>query len=147
MRHTVNFQDTIRPIDLAAMKDPPLILRDSLPICALEWVRGSRVKHLLHFCCWEPKNRNGDCQAFFSGGWPSRIAGKVCVIIAAAMNTTIRVLLGRMAIIVVTVVAPAQAPAQQQQPEFLWQGQQLMRENERIVTATGMASEHSEQKR
>jgi len=58
------------------------------------------------------------------------------------MNTTIRVLLGRMAIIVVTVVALAQALAQQQQPEFLRQGQQLMRENERIVTATGMASEH-----
>jgi len=105
------------------------------------------VKHLLHFCCWEPKNRNGDCQAFFSGGRLSRIAGKVCVIIAAAMNATIRVLLGRMAIIVVTVVALARDPAQQQQPEFLRQGQQLMRENERIVTATGMASEHSEQKK
>jgi hypothetical protein len=63
------------------------------------------------------------------------------------MNATIRVLLGRVAIIVVTVVALAQAPAQQQQPEFLRQGQQLMRENERIVTATGMASEHSERKR
>jgi len=94
------------------------------------------VKHLLHFCCWEPKNRNGDCQAFFSGGRLSRIAGKVCVIIAAAMNATI----------VVTVVALARDPAQQQQPEFLRQGQQLMRENELIVTATGMASEHWEQK-
>jgi len=63
------------------------------------------------------------------------------------MNTTICVLLGMIAIIVVTVVALAQVPAQQQQPEFLRQGQQLMRENERIVTATGMASEHSEQKK
>jgi len=62
------------------------------------------------------------------------------------MNATIRVLLGRMAIIVVTVVALARDPAQQQQPEFLRQGQQLMRENELIVTATGMASEHWEQK-
>ena len=62
------------------------------------------------------------------------------------MNATIRVLLGRVAIIVVTVVALARDPAQQQQPEFLRQGQQLMRENERIVTATGMASEHSERK-
>jgi hypothetical protein len=51
-----------------------------------------------------------------------------------------------MAIIVVTVVALARDPAQQQQPEFLRQGQQLMRENELIVTATGMASEHWEQK-
>jgi hypothetical protein len=58
------------------------------------------------------------------------------------MNTTIRALLGMIAIIVVTVVALAQAPAQQQHPEFLRQGQQLMRENERIVTGTGMASEH-----
>jgi hypothetical protein len=72
------------------------------------------------------------------------------------MNVTIHVLLGRIAIIVVTVVALAQAPAQQQQPpprqrsaqqqpqqpEFLRQGQQLMRENERIVMATGMANEH-----
>jgi hypothetical protein len=31
-----------------------------------ERMRGSRVKHLLHFCCCEPKNRNVDCQAFFS---------------------------------------------------------------------------------
>lgn len=80
------------------------------------------MKHLLHFCCWEPKNRNGDCQAFFSGGRLSRIAGKVCVIIAAAMNNATRILLGRIPIIVVTVVALAQAPAQQQQPEFLRQG-------------------------
>lgn len=64
------------------------------------------------------------------------------MIIAAAMNTTIRVLLGRIAIILVTVVALAQAPAQQKQPEFLRQGLQLMRENELIVTAAGMASEH-----
>ena len=64
------------------------------------------------------------------------------MIIAAAMNVTIRVLVGRIAIMVVNVVALEQAPAQPQQPEFLRQGRQLMRENERIVTATGMASEH-----
>jgi hypothetical protein len=58
------------------------------------------------------------------------------------MASTICGLFRRIAIIVVTVVALAQAAGQPPGPPPRRQGQQLMRENERIVTATDMASEH-----